>query len=209
MWSKPLLCCFQQPGKIPKTQALQGFAAFRLALSRIPPRHTQIKRDTNFATPGYSLSCHDTTASDKNKDFSVCGHLCGQSGFYAAFSNRGKSRKRRRRKALRRFASLYPGYNHGTPKQCAVSRTAHGRNKRRLPLKGAVFASRRERLSKQRHYNRQAAEKQEMEAGNLLFFEFRLYGGLDFCYNAENIRKAGTAYANEKKKQSGAADGGV
>lgn len=74
---------------------------------------------------------------------------------------------------------------------------------------GAAFASRRERLSKQRHYNRQAAEKQEMEAGNLLFFEFRLYGGLDFCYNAENVRKAGTVYANEKKKQSGAADGGV
>ena len=81
---------------------------------------TQIKRDTNFATPGYSLSCHDTTASDKNKDFSVCGHLCGQSGFYAAFSNRGKSRKRRRRKALRRFASLYPGYNHGTSKPGAI-----------------------------------------------------------------------------------------
>lgn len=93
--------------------------------------------------------------------------------------------------------------------KCAVSCTAHGRNKRRLPLKGAVFASRREKLSKQRHYNRQAAEKQEMEAGNLLFCEFRLYGGLDFCYNAENVRKAGTVYANEKKKQSGAADGGV
>ena len=60
--------------------------------------------------------CHDTTARGKNKDFSVCGHLCGQSRFYTAFSNRGKSRKRRRRKALRRFASLYPGYNHGTPK---------------------------------------------------------------------------------------------
>ena len=74
---------------------------------------------------------------------------------------------------------------------------------------GTVFASRREKLSKQRHYNRQAAEKQEMEAGNLLFCEFRLYGGLDFCYNAENVRKAGTVYANEKKKQSGAADGGV
>lgn len=58
---------------------------------------------------------------------------------------------------------------------------------KQLPLKDAVFASRREKLSKQRHYNRQAAEKQEMEAGNLLFCEFRLYGGLDFCYNAENV----------------------
>ena len=60
--------------------------------------------------------CHDTTAEGKIKDFSVCGHLCGQRRFCAAFCNRGKSRKRRRRKALRRFASPYPGYNHGTPK---------------------------------------------------------------------------------------------
>ena len=170
---------------------------------------SQTRRDTNFAIPGYSFFCHYITARRKIKDFSVCGHLCGQSRFYTAFGNRWKSRKCRCHKALRHFALPRPGYRHGTPKQCAVSRTAHGRNKRRLPLKGAVFASRRERLSKQRHYNRQAAEKQEMEAGNLLFFEFRLYGGLDFCYNAENIRKAGTAYANEKKKQSGAADGGV
>jgi hypothetical protein len=65
---------------------------------------SQTRRDTNFAIPGYSLFCHDTTAREKIKDFSVCGHLCGQSRFYAAFSNRVKSSKRRRRKALRRFA---------------------------------------------------------------------------------------------------------
>ena len=41
MWSKPLLCRFQQPGEIPQTQASQGFAAFRLTLSRIPPRRSQ------------------------------------------------------------------------------------------------------------------------------------------------------------------------
>ena len=81
---------------------------------------SQTRRDTNFAIPGYSFFCHDTMASDKNKDFSVCGHLCGQSRFYTAFSNRGKSRKRRRRKALRRFASPYPGYRHGTPKSSAL-----------------------------------------------------------------------------------------
>ena len=60
--------------------------------------------------------CHDTTASGKNKDFSVCGHLCGQSRFCAAFGNRGKSRKRRCYKALRRFTLPRPGYRHGTPK---------------------------------------------------------------------------------------------
>ena len=81
---------------------------------------SQTRRDTNFAIPGYSLFCHDTTANGKNKVFSVCGHLCGQSRFYTAFGNRGKSRKRRCYKALRRFASPYPGYRHGTPKPGAI-----------------------------------------------------------------------------------------
>ena len=120
LWSKPLLCCFRQPGEIQQTQVLQGFAAFRLALFRIPPRHSQTRRDTNFAIPGYSLFCHDTTARGKNKVFSVCGHLCGQSRFCAVFGNRGKFCKRRYYKALRRFASPYPGYRHGTPKASAL-----------------------------------------------------------------------------------------
>ena len=81
---------------------------------------SQTRRDTNFAIPGYSLFCHDTTASGKNKDFSVCGHSCGQSRFCAVFDNRGKSRKRRRRKAFRRFTLPRPGYSHGTPKCGAV-----------------------------------------------------------------------------------------
>ena len=81
---------------------------------------SQTRRDTNFAIPGYSLFCHDTTASGKNKDFSVCGHLCGQSRFCAAFGNRRKSRKRRCRKAFRRFALPCPGYRHGTPKPGAI-----------------------------------------------------------------------------------------
>ena len=80
---------------------------------------SQTRRDTNFAIPGYSLFCHDTTARGKNKVFSVCGQSCGQSHFCAAFSNRGKSRKCRRRKALRRFALPCPGYRHGTPKNQA------------------------------------------------------------------------------------------
>ena len=56
MWSNPLLCRFRQSWKIPQTQASKGFAAFRLALSRIPPRHSQSRRATNCATPGYILS---------------------------------------------------------------------------------------------------------------------------------------------------------
>ena len=69
--------------------------------------------------------CHYTTAEGKIKDFSACGHSCGQRRFCAAFCNRGKSRKRRRRKALRRFASPYPGYNHGTPKAGALPTALH------------------------------------------------------------------------------------
>ena len=55
MWSKPLLCHFQQPGEIQQTQASQGFAAFYHDLTRIPPRHSQSRRATNCATPGYSV----------------------------------------------------------------------------------------------------------------------------------------------------------
>ena len=125
MWSKPLLCRFQQLGKIPQTQVSQGFAVFRLAPSRIPPRHSQTRRDTNFAIPGYSLFCHDTTASGKNKDFSVCGHSCGQRRFCAVFGNWGKSSKRRCYKALRRFALPCSGYRHGTPKAGALPTALH------------------------------------------------------------------------------------
>ena len=80
---------------------------------------SQMRRGTNSATPGYSISAMIPWRGVK-KDFSVCGHLCGQSRFCAVFGNRGKSSKRRCCKALRRFASPYPGYRHGTPKAGAL-----------------------------------------------------------------------------------------
>ena len=55
MWSKPLLCRFLQSGEIQQTQVSQGFAAFRLTLSRIQPRHSQSRRATNCATPRYEV----------------------------------------------------------------------------------------------------------------------------------------------------------
>ena len=55
LWSKPLLHRFRQSVEIPQMQASQGFAAFRHAPSRIPPRHSQSRRATNCATPGYSV----------------------------------------------------------------------------------------------------------------------------------------------------------
>ena len=68
---------------------------------------------------------HYTTAGKKIKDFSVCGHLCGQSRFCAAFGNWGKFRKRRCHKALRRFALPRLGYRHGTPKASALPTALH------------------------------------------------------------------------------------
>ena len=53
--------------------------------------------------------CHDTTARGKNKVFSVCGHLCGQSRFCAVFGNRRKTRYRPCRKALRAFVQAAHG----------------------------------------------------------------------------------------------------
>ena len=75
--------------------------------------------DTDTALPNvapYQLShtrifnfCHDTTANGKNKVFSVCGHLCGQSRFCAVFGNRRKTRYRPCRKALRAFVQAAHG----------------------------------------------------------------------------------------------------
>ena len=76
MWSKPLLCRFRQEEEIPQTQALQGFEAFRLTLSRIQPRHSQTTRATNCAIPGYSASAIIPRRGEKSKAFSRCGHLC-------------------------------------------------------------------------------------------------------------------------------------
>ena len=90
MWSKPLLCRFRQSGKVQQTQVLQGFAVFCHDLTRIPPRHTQIKRATNCAIPGYLILDHYSTKFVRLKDFPVCGHSCGQSCFCAVFSNREK-----------------------------------------------------------------------------------------------------------------------
>ena len=67
MWSNPLLYRFQQSKKIPQTQVSQGFAAFHLALSRIPPRHSQTRRDTNFAIPGYFFSIPQLRVEGKRK----------------------------------------------------------------------------------------------------------------------------------------------
>ena len=80
MWSNPLLCRFRQSWKIPQTQASKGFAAFRLALSRIPPRHSQSKRATNCANPGFLVIQFCTR----------CGQTCGH-GYFLTTSTCGGS----------------------------------------------------------------------------------------------------------------------
>ena len=71
LWSKPLLCRFRQSGEIPQSQVLQGFAAFHPDQSRIPPRHSQSKRATNCANPGFLVI----------EFCSRCGQTCGQADF--------------------------------------------------------------------------------------------------------------------------------
>lgn len=86
---------------------------------------SQMSRATNCTTPGYLVVMIIARKSCDLKFFPVCGQSCGQSRFYAAFGNRGKSRKRRRRKALRRFDLPRPGYRHGTPKAGALPTALH------------------------------------------------------------------------------------
>ena len=95
--------CGVSPCPVPDTAtALPNVAPYQLSYTRI----------FNF--------CHYTTAGKKIKDFSVCGHSCGQTHFCAVFNTRSQSCKRRRRKALRRFTLPRPGYRHGTPKPGAI-----------------------------------------------------------------------------------------
>ena len=101
------LCGLLSKPRMDRVYALPNQARYQLRYTRI----------FNF--------CHYTTAGEKIKDFPVCGHLCGQSRFYAAFGNRGKSRKRRCHKALRRFTLPCPGYRHGTPKAGALPTALH------------------------------------------------------------------------------------
>ena len=100
--------CGVSPHSIPDTTtALPNQARYQLRYTRI----------FNFY--------HYITAGEKIKDFSVCGHSCGQSRFCAVFGNRRKTRYCPCRKALRHFALPCPGYRHGTPKAGALPTALH------------------------------------------------------------------------------------
>ena len=55
LWSNAILGYFSMGGQIPQTPTFQGLPAFWRCPSRIPARHSQTKRATNCATPGYLL----------------------------------------------------------------------------------------------------------------------------------------------------------
>ena len=88
MWSKPLLCRFRQSGETPQMQVPQDFAAFHFALPRIPPRHSQSRRATNCATPGYSVYLSGWSYAPKSSaiptslypDTFLVYHSCGWKG---------------------------------------------------------------------------------------------------------------------------------
>ena len=48
MWSKPLYAAFSNREKSANTDVTRICGVFGLTLSRIPPRHSQTRRDTNF-----------------------------------------------------------------------------------------------------------------------------------------------------------------
>ena len=55
MWSKPLLYRFRQPEENPLSPVPQGFAGFCPSRAWIGSTHSQSRRATNCATPGYSV----------------------------------------------------------------------------------------------------------------------------------------------------------
>ena len=124
-------CAAINKEKAPRSDAPGGFGPSGATRTRgfhipnVAPYQLGYTRIFNFY--------HYTTAEGKIKDFSVCGHSCGQIRFCAVFGNRGESRKRRCRKALRRFASPYPGYRHGTPKAGALPTALHPVSKLNYP----------------------------------------------------------------------------
>lgn len=111
-------CAAINKEKAPRSDAPGGFGPSGATRTRgfhipnVAPYQLGYTRIFNFY--------HYTTAEGKIKDFSVCGHSCGQNRFCAVFDNRVKPRKCRCRKTLRRFTLPCPGYRHGTPKPGAI-----------------------------------------------------------------------------------------
>ena len=75
MWSKPLLCRFRQPEENPLSPVPQGFVGFCPSRAWIGSTHSQTRRDTNFAIPGYSVSSIIPRRRKKQRLFCPCPFL--------------------------------------------------------------------------------------------------------------------------------------
>ena len=142
MWSKAILCRFLQSGEIQKTQVSQGFAAFRLTLSRIPPRHSQTTRATNCANPGFlgiqfCFNCGQTCGHGDFLTTSACG---GSACIVGVSRDCGHGIFRLEGGATRSQpdaipASLYPDMRVSADKHFAIIAKAAGECKHFLILK--------------------------------------------------------------------------
>ena len=92
---------------------------------------SQTRRDTNVAIPGYSISAMIPRRGRKSKIFLSVVIYVVKAAFAPRLAAGGKSRKHRRRKALRRFALIRPGYSHGNPKAGALHLDIHMVRQRR------------------------------------------------------------------------------
>ena len=66
---RPMFERFAGKGKCQNPSVCKGLRNFGILRMGGGVTRSQTRRDTNFAIPGYSLFCHDTTASGKNKVF--------------------------------------------------------------------------------------------------------------------------------------------
>ena len=138
MWSKPLLCRFLQSGKILQTQVSQGFAAFRLTLSRIPPRHSQTTRATSCANPGFLViqfcfNCGQTCGHGDFLTISTCGGSACIAGVsrdcgHGIFRLEGGATRSQSRRATNCATPLYEVRRSGwaySPKPGAIPTSLH------------------------------------------------------------------------------------
>ncbi len=105
----PLKSCAAIKRKKPQKRCSWGLWSEWRGLERAAST-SQMWRPTQLGYTRIFNFYHYTTAEGKIKDFSVCGHSCGQNPLFMPLcDNREKSRNHRCHKALRRFALPCPG----------------------------------------------------------------------------------------------------
>ena len=106
-----------------KTSEINWFQGFLVRVERFERSApwTQITCATNCATPGYFAVMIIARKPCDSKFFPDCGHLCGQSGFFARFRSQWKSRKCLCRKGFRASGTPVVNESAYAPKLCMLS----------------------------------------------------------------------------------------